>query len=183
MDARHSLTLTAISGLLALSCLSTGCASLGKTALWGSKAEVVKGDAADVPGAAAPAGKFIVELRPVSGKARAIEHTIAGPLNVHDALVQAKVIKEYRRMKLELVRPLPSGGWHRMPVEYDRTSKRVAAECDYAILPGDRLIVTEDPTTILGDMMDSATNGAGFMGTGTAPKSGKTKYGTFRVAG
>jgi len=180
MDARQSLTLTAITGVLAISCLSTGCASLGKTSLFGAKAEVVKGENADVPSSAAPAGKFIVEMRTVGGKATASEHTISGPLNAHDALVQAKATKEFRRMKIELVRPLPSGGWHRMPIEFDRSIKRITPDTDYAILPGDRLIVTEDASNIMTDMMDSATEGHIFS---SPPKSGKTKHGTFRVAG
>ncbi|WP_425618495.1 hypothetical protein NA78x_002202 [Anatilimnocola sp. NA78] len=180
MDARQPQTLIAITGLLALSFLSTGCASFGKSSLLGSKAEVVKSESSDTPTSAAPPGKFIVEMRTVGGKATATEHTISGPLNAHDALVQAKANKEFRRMNIELVRPLPSGGWHRMPVEFDRSIKRVAAETDYAILPGDRLIVTEDASNMMTDMMDSATQGNIFS---SPPKSGKTKHGTFRVAG
>lgn len=179
MDARSTRLLAAASCLTLLSVMSTGCASMGKTALWGTNAEVVK-DSTTNPGPAAPPGKFIVEMRDSDGKAKATEHSIAGPLNAHDALTQAKALKEFSRMKIELVRPLPSGSWHRMPVDYDRSIKRVAAESDYAILPGDRLIVTEDTSNIFSDMLDSASGGT-FLS--SPPKSGKTKHGTFRVAG
>jgi len=79
---------------------------------------------------------------------------------------------------LELVRALPSGGVHRMPIEYDRTIRRVPAEVDYGVLSGDRLIVTEDTGNMFSDMGDSV--GDLFM---NKPKSGKTKNGTFRIAG
>jgi hypothetical protein len=103
---------------------------------------------------------------------------VTGPLCAHDALQQAKAVKKFNRITVELVRPLPSGNWHRMPIEYDRTIRRVPAECDYAILPGDRIIVTEDTGNMITDMADHADDL--FM---SSPKSGKTKNGTFRVAG
>ena len=154
-----------------------GNPTFGKTALWGTRAEVVK-DGTNNQEAPAPAGKYIVEFRDSGGQGKAAEFNIEGPLTAHDALQNAKATKRFSRMKVELVRPLPSGGWPRIPVEYDRTIRRVPAECDYAILPGDRLIVTEDTSTVFNDMFNSAENL--FM---TPPKSGKTKNGTFRVAG
>lgn len=187
MDARHLHHLAAVTLLLALSGSLTGCVSVpelglsspmfGKTGLWGTRAEVIK-DGENHPEAPAPAGKYIVEFRDSGGRGKAAEFNIEGPLTAHDALQNAKATKQFGRMTVELVRPLPGGGWHRMPVEYDRTIRRVPAECDYAILPGDRLIVTEDTSTILNDMMKSADDL--FM---TPQKSGKTKSGTFRVAG
>jgi hypothetical protein len=173
--------------LLATSALVTGCTSLqtpnlgalglNKTGLWGTHAEVVK-DGGAGPQAAAPAGKYVVEFRDSNGKSSSSEFNITGPICAHDALQQASAVKKFNRIKIELVRPLPSGAWHRMPIEYDRSIRRVPAEYDYAILPGDRLIVTEDTGNMFTDMMDSADNL--FM---QQPKSGKTKNGTFRVAG
>jgi hypothetical protein len=43
-----------------------------------------------------------------------------------------------------------------MAVEYDRGTRRVKAEFDYAILPGDRILVTEDTTGPLGEMLESS---------------------------
>jgi hypothetical protein len=180
MDARSTKLLTTVSCLTLLCVAGTGCTTLGKTSLWGSNAEVVKESAAINPGPAAPPGKFIVEMRTAGGKATAAEHSISGPINAHDALNQAKALKQFSRMKIELVRPLPSGGWHRMPLDYDRSIKRIAAESDYAILPGDRIIVTEDSSNILTDMLESASDGTFLT---SPPKSGKTSQGTFRVAG
>jgi hypothetical protein len=166
-------------GLVAASGSLTGCASLGKTSLWGQPAEVSKKDDAATPPAAAPAGKFVVEIRDSEGRGSSAEFSMSGPINIHEALQQSGAIKKFSRLKIELVRPLPSGGWHRMPVEYDRSIRRVPAECDYAILPGDRIIVSKDPGNMISDMMDAAKEGT-ILGN---PKSGRTKNGTFRVAG
>jgi hypothetical protein len=186
MDARR-LHCTAVIGLLAISGSLTGCVSVpdlslgsppfGKTGLWGSRAEVIKGAEIN-PESAAPAGKYIVEFRNADGKSESAEFNIDGPLNAHGALQAAKASKRFTRMKVELVRPLPSGAWHRMPMEYDRVARRIPAECDYAVFAGDRLIVTEDTSNILSDMIDSADDF--FM---SKPKAGKTRNGTFRVAG
>jgi hypothetical protein len=186
MDARRLHHLAAVIGLLAISGSLTGCVgfpdltrnspTFGKTGLWGSRVEVMKGD--EFPHSPAPAGKYIVEFRDTSGRGKTAEFNIEGPLTVHDALQTAQATKQFTRFKVELIRPLPSGGWHRMPIEYDRSIRRVPAECDYAILAGDRLIVTEDTGNIWTDMMNYADDL--FM---TKPKSGKTKSGTFRIAG
>jgi hypothetical protein len=185
MDARQLRILTAVTGLLATSALLTGCSSLqtpslglGKTALWGSRAEVIKDNQVGDTNTAAPAGKYIVELRDAGGKSSSSEFNLTGPICTHDALQQAGAVKKFGRIKVELVRPLPSGGWHWIPIEYDRTIRRVPAECDYAILPGDRVIVTEDTGNMFTDMVDHADDI--FM---SKPKAGKTKNGTFRVAG
>jgi hypothetical protein len=57
---------------------------------------------------------------------------------------------------VELVRPLPSGQFHRILCEYDLGTKRVTPEFDYALLPGDRLVVQEDPSNMFDDMLSSA---------------------------
>lgn len=184
MDARQLRNLTAVTCLLATAAALTGCVSFpnptlgwNKSSLVGKTAEVVKeGELAGA--AAAPAGKYVIEIRDAKGKSSSAEFSLAGPLCVHDALQQAGAIQRFNRIKIELVRALPTGGWHRMPIEYDRGIRRVPAEVDYGLLSGDRLIVTEDTSTILSDMGDSA--GDFFM---SKPKSGKTKNGTFRMAG
>lgn len=184
MDARQLRILTAVTCLLATTAVFTGCTSLkqptlgwGKSSLLGKQAEVVKAGQLAEPVQAAPAGKYVVELRDRKGRSSSAEFSIEGPLCAHDALQAAGAIKKFNRITVELARRLPSGDVHLMPIEYDRAIRRVPAECDYGILPGDRLIVTEDTGNMFSDMGDSA--GDLFMG---KPQSGKTKNGTFRVA-
>ena len=71
-------------------------------------------------------------------------------------------MSKFRRMDLELYRPLPNGGWHKMRLEYDRGNKQVPPEFDYSLLPGDRVIVTEDPRTIVDDILERAMQPLGI---------------------
>jgi hypothetical protein len=97
--------------------------------------------------------KFVVEIHPEEGKPKVIEKAMSEPLHVQEALEQTGAHKKYRRFYLELMRPMPSGGWHEMTLAYDQGSDRVAPEFDYAILPGDRIVVTEDPSSFIDDLM------------------------------
>ena len=60
------------------------------------------------------------------------------------ALDQTGALKKFNRATIEVYRPLPSGGWHKMNLEFDHENHQRPPEYDYAILPGDRIIVTED---------------------------------------
>jgi hypothetical protein len=66
-------------------------------------------------------------------------------------------------MHVQLQRPLPAGGWHVMELEFDRELKRIAPEYDYALLPGDRVVVTEDTTTVWDDVMVRALKPLGIQ--------------------
>lgn len=83
---------------------------------------------------------------------------------VQQVLDKSRVMKKFTRMKLELYRKLPSGDWHKMVVEYDRSSKKVDAMHDYHVRPGDRLVVMEDTSDIFDDMMNSTLGPLGSMG-------------------
>jgi hypothetical protein len=73
---------------------------------------------------------------------------------VQEALEKTGALKKFQRFDLELYRPLPGDRWHRMVLEFDRGSHCVPPECDYAVLPGDRIIVIEDPHSMLDDLAD-----------------------------
>ncbi len=88
------------------------------------------------------------------------EQPVSAPLPLHEivyiqqALEMTGLDSRFRRMKLELFRPLEAGN-HRLDIRYDRDEHRVASEYDYALRPGDRLVVTEDTSTVLDDMLGS----------------------------
>jgi hypothetical protein len=123
-------------------------------------------DAAAV--AATPATKdageqYYVEFRPDGGKPT----VVAKPLNdvtfVQQALEQSGAIKRFPRIKVDVYRQLPEGGGHRIPISYDRRNRRVAAGTDYAIHPRDRIVVTEDTSTVLDDMLETLGMPAGTL--------------------
>jgi hypothetical protein len=109
-----------------------------------------------------PAAKYIVEIRPHKGKPQMVEKDLTEPMHVQTALEKTKALDKYRRMDLELYRPLPSGGWHKMKLEFDRANRQVPPEYDYSLLPGDRVIVTEDPRTIVDDALETALRPLGI---------------------
>jgi hypothetical protein len=108
------------------------------------------------PAAADPSSTYQVLFVPHEGKTEQVQRTLSGQMHVQDAIEQTGAAKKFRRIDVELVRPLPSGGFHRIPCEYDRSAERITPEFDYALLPGDRILVKEDPATIVDDMLNTA---------------------------
>jgi len=110
-----------------------------------------------------PPAKYVVEIRPEKGKPQAIERELTDQLHVQAALEQAGVAKKWPRVQTEIYRPLPSGGWHKMTLEWDRENHQVPPEYDYALLPGDRIVVTQDPTNIVDDIMKRTLEPMGIV--------------------
>lgn len=75
---------------------------------------------------------------------------------IQGALEKTGLDNRFRRMTIELIRPLESGR-HKISIPYDRVNRGVAPEYDYALQPGDKLVVTEDTSTVLDDMLNSIT--------------------------
>ena len=116
------------------------------------------------------AGKFSVEIRPDGGRPQVTERPLTGQMHVQEGLEQTGAHRKFRRNHLELVRKLPNGGAHRIPLEWDTSNRRVAVEFDYALLPGDRIVVSEDTTTILDDMLGKALGPLGASATKNVKK-------------
>lgn len=154
MDWRR---LTAI-GFLAIASGLVGCATFQEQASPKLTAELTTGAGRS----AAPPAKYTVEIRPEKGKPQAVEKELTDETHVQTALEQSGAAKKYARMQVELYRPLKSGVWHKMSLEFDRDEHRVPPEYDYSLLPGDRIIVTEDPTNVLDDIMQYALRPLGF---------------------
>jgi hypothetical protein len=132
---------------LALAASFAGCTSLGMGSL---------GNDEKKPVAAEPTSTYQVLFVPTEGRPEQIQRTLSGSMHVQDALEQTGAAKKFRRIQVELVRPLPSGQFHRIQCDYDLGAKRVTPEFDYALLPGDRIVVKEDPTNMFDDMLGSA---------------------------
>ena len=145
-------------GWLAIGSGLVGCSMFKEQTHPELKAEVQPGG----PHSPAPIGKYSVEVRPEKGKPQSVEKELSEQLHVQTALEQTGVSKKFPRCYIELYRPLPGGGWHKMVLEFDRENHRVPAEFDYAVLPGDRIVVTEDPTNMLDDFIARALQPLGI---------------------
>lgn len=151
----HRLTVVSLAGVLAG---LVGCSAFQEQVSPKLSAEVTPGPAPGGPAAA----KYVVEIRPESGKAKSVEKALTEPIHVQSAIEQTGAAKRFARADIALFRPLPSGGWHKMELEFDRETHSVPPEFDYAVLPGDRIVVTEDPATVFDDVMQRALKPLGI---------------------
>jgi hypothetical protein len=149
-------------GIAAILSGLVGCSMFKEKVTPKLTAAVTKGAAADAP----PPAKFVVEVHPEKGKPQSVEKTLTDQTFMQTALDQTGALKKFKRATIQVYRPLPSGGWHKMDLEFDPDSHRIPPEYDYAVLPGDRIIVTEDPSTVFDDFAKRALEPLGI----TPPK-------------
>jgi len=176
-DRQLAMLLTAQRRLTVLSLAAifsglVGCSAFKEKVTPKLNAEVTSGPPA--PGAAA--SKYVVEIRPNKGKAQAIERALSEQTHVQGVLEQSGVLKKFKRAKIEVYRPLPSGGWHKMNLEFDKEHRQVPPEYDYAVLAGDRIIVTEDIASAFDDVMETALRPLGIESPLKKADPVKTKY-------
>ena len=166
------LHFSTLSILLAAASLS-GCASLG-TPKSDMNAEISK---TGLPGGeAAGIAKVDIIFQPDRGQPERMERSLTEPTTVQQMLVQSGAVKKYGRIEVELLRPLPNGGSHRIPCEYDRATKQINPENDYALMPGDRVVVKEDASTVIDDIMRSAGGSLGKRFTTGGKQKSRNKY-------
>src|SRR5437016_3407046 len=103
----------ALSICLAVSAM-TGCAGLG------TQKSALKGDLSHAGAPAPGTAKIDIIFQPDRGQPERLERALTEPTTVQQVLVQSGGIKKYRRIEVEILRPLPSGGYHKIPCEYDR---------------------------------------------------------------
>jgi len=127
-----------------------GCSLFKEQATPKLSAEVTPGPAPNGPSAA----KYVIDVHPEHGKPQTVEKPLTGTMHVQMALEQSGAHKKFDRANIEVYRPLPAGGWHKMTLEFDHRAHKVPPEYDYAILPGDRIVVTEDPRSMADDIME-----------------------------
>ena len=183
MDATTRLMRLALPlALLALPLAFAGCSSLGAHSAKGSISDDSLSLAAADSQPTGAQSQFAVEYHFTKDKQKpqAIERPLTGALHVQEALEQTGALKKFRRCEIAIVRRLPNGMGHKIPVDYDRNVKRVTPEFDYALLPGDRLIVTEDTTTAFDDLFENSWLGP--LG-GKSGKGRTTTGGHFRLEG
>lgn len=108
-------------------------------------------------------GQCSVELKSASGKVEVGHLDLAADATVQSVLEKTKANRKYSRATVELQRKLPSGEWHKMSVEYDPGTKRVDPLHDYHVQPGDRVVVKEDTTSGIEDLMKDQKGAFGSL--------------------
>ena len=149
----HSAQMLFLLGCLLL--LASGCTTLkspGISLLPGlgeTKAEVAVDDQA-VP----DSQTMVVELHRVSGLAGRVRVPVKPGMVVQNVLEDSGALDRFSRMTIKLKRRVDGRqGYLPLTAVYDHGRKTVRPESNYAIRPGDFLIVTEDVTTSTDEMV------------------------------
>ena len=145
---------TTLAYLILLFCVaSTGCSTLDSSVgdLFGG--DDVKPVATPSPGTDGPT--IAVEFYPKKGQPERAFLPLDSATYVQDVLERTNAQRKFSRMKIQIHRRLPNGGGHKFDIVYDRKKRRVKDGFDYALHPGDRLQITEDPTNSFDDMLQS----------------------------
>jgi hypothetical protein len=108
-------------------------------------------------------GQCSVELKSASGKVQVGHLDLAPDATMQSVLEKTKADRKFSRATIELQRKLPSGEWHKMSVEYDSGAKRVDPLHDYHVQAGDRVVVKEDTTSGIEDLMKDQTGPLGGL--------------------
>ena len=138
--------------------LSAGCNALNSNQLsqWNN---ATPNPVASTP--PAPGSTFTVEFHAEGRKPEARQVTLEGEAYVQQALEKSGATKRYSRMNIDIVRMTPQGKRHKMAVAFDSGARRIEPQNNYFLHPGDVIVVTEDPSTIIDDMYQSVTGSPG----------------------
>ncbi len=150
----------------ALTALGTsGCAGLGigELSLFGSASGAAAAAKSDAAAESLP--KYYVEFHPDGGKPMRMEGTLDETMYVQGALEKTRAMKRFGKVNVFVVRTnQDSDRKHRMDVTYDSAKRRVTPETDYALHPGDRIVVVEDSSSLVDKLMGPALGPLGALG-------------------
>ncbi len=96
---------------------------------------------------------FTVEIKPESGSVQQFDRPLTGEVWLQDVVTQSGAPKRFRRMNIEVQRRSANGQWAKMKAEVDRRTKKITIETDYAIHPGDRIVIVQDTSTAIDDVL------------------------------
>lgn len=108
-----------------------------------------------------PVPMVAVECHGSNGKVKVEEVPLEEGMTVGDALEKTKANKRFRRAYIDVQRT-HNGHTLKMPIDFSNGNNRVSHSTDYALHPRDRILVTEDSSTIVDDLMQKLL--------GTSPK-------------
>ncbi len=99
-----------------------------------------------------PQATVYLEYQSASGKQSQTEVPLPANATVQDLIHQTKAHRKFRRIKVVLVRSANQEPF-KMPVAYNNDKDQVLPANNYALHPGDRLLIKQDTDTVLDDMI------------------------------
>lgn len=145
-----------------------GVASMTVLLLSGcSVMDVGKNSSLPLPESAAlapsPAATITMEIRAAGKKPEMTQVQLENGVTVQQMLEKMKLVKRFRRMNIEVMR-VTDQQRAKLDVKYDHSKAHVNPLYDYALYPGDHLIVAEDTSTAIDDMFRSLSKSFGGAG-------------------
>lgn len=108
----------------------------------------------DGPAAPTVGRGVTLEIREAGKKPEIKQFALENGSTVQQLLEKAKLVRTFRRMDIEVLR-VAGDQRAKLAVKYDHTQAQVRPEYDYALYPGDHLIVQEVTKTAFDDMIES----------------------------
>jgi hypothetical protein len=137
--------------LLVIAATSVGCSSLQT-----SPADLGRQASTPPPAEEDSEPRIVVELRETEEEPERLKAPLKDGMVVQEALKGSGALNRFRRMDIEVVRPVPNDRPLRMPVNFDWVQREVSPATNYSLHPGDTVEVTEDSRTIIDRMVESA---------------------------
>jgi len=103
-------------------------------------------------------GAYRVEMGNMFGSPTIYDGSIDGMITVQTALERSGAVNRYRHMEISVLRIVEETGRPiKMVVDYQPSKKSVRPEQDYAILPGDRIVIQPQQNGML-ERLTSSNN-------------------------
>ena len=137
--------------LVLLASFLTGCAHMPAT---GAFPQWLARDAAEE--GLDPKSSCIVEFRGGS-RNKTVTVPVSAETRVQDALEVSRATSKFRNLSVFVIRATPQGPQPalKMACRFDRKERRIGFESDYAVLPGDRIVVSEDHSRKIDQIVSS----------------------------
>ncbi|HMO13414.1 MAG TPA: hypothetical protein PKD64_05985 [Pirellulaceae bacterium] len=104
------------------------------------------------------AGEFLVRMEFPIGEPKMHRGEIRGSMTVQDALVQSGATRRYRTMQITILREIPGHSRPvRLDVDYETSRKTVVESQNYAIHPGDRILIRPKDDNMISNLLNKAT--------------------------
>jgi hypothetical protein len=95
-----------------------------------------------------------------SGEPEVFEGVIKGPMTVQDALEESGATRRYRHLMVDLARAVPEKDHVlKLPIQWNHEERHVMEEQNYALHPGDELLVRRDTSGPLSAVLDTLSPG------------------------
>ena len=89
--------------------------------------------------------KIVVQIRRASSKSRNVEVDLKPNMRLQDVVTASKA--NFRHKIAYIVRTSPTTGQqHKLEASFD-ANRRISLETDYAVQPGDRVVIAQDTTS------------------------------------